>query len=144
MAKLKIEEIGHNWWTRKSRREVYINGKHSGVLIGKELDLDVETGPCKVTVQNMFPRFSSTAYIHIEDNADNYVTFRDTKWFLNFMMAVNVVLIFLRSLLPMPVIVRKISNIYTCIWIAFSLLNCNGYFKTFAYSRGAIDSSQYS
>jgi hypothetical protein len=144
MAKLKIEEIGHNWWTRKSRREVYINGKHSGALIGKELDLDVETGPCKVTVQNIFPRFSSTAYIHIEDKADNYVTFRDTKWFLNFMMAVNVVLIFLRSLLPMPVIVRKISNIYTCIWIAFSLLNCNGYFKTFAYSRVAIDSPKYS
>ena len=89
MAKLKIEEIGHNWWTSKSRREVYINGKHSGVLMGKELDLDVETGPCKVTVQNMFPRFSSTAYIHIEDKAENYVTFRDTKWFLNFMMAVN-------------------------------------------------------
>ena len=57
--------------------------------MGKELDLNVETGPCKVTVQNMFPRFSSTAYIHIEDKAENYVTFRDTKWFLNFMMAVN-------------------------------------------------------
>ena len=81
---------------------------------------------------------------HDNQSADNYVTFRDTKWFLNFMMAVNVVLIFLRSLLPMPVIVRKISNIYTCIWIAFSLLNCNGYFKTFAYSRVAIDSPQYS
>ena len=128
MAKLKIEEIGHNWWTRKSRREVYINGKHSGVLMGKELDLDVEAGPCRVTVQNMFPHFSSTAYIHIEDKADNYVTFRDTKWFLNFMMAVNIVLIFLRSLLPMPAIVRKISNIYTYIWIVFSLFNRRGYF----------------
>ena len=144
MAKLKIEEIGHNWWTRKSRREVYINGKHSGVLIGKELDLDVETGPCKVTVQNMFPRFSSTAYIHIEDNADNYVTFRDTKWFLNFLMALNVGLIFLRGLIPITGVIRQVSNIYAYIWILFSLFNRDGYFKTFAYSKVAIDAPTYS
>lgn len=144
MAKLKIEEIGHNWWTRKSRREVYINGKHSGVLIGKELDLDVETGPCKVTVQNMFPRFSSTAYIHIEDKAENYVTFRDTKWFLNFLMALNLGLIFLRGLIPITGVIRQVSNIYAYIWILFSLFNRDGYFKTFAYSKVAIDAPTYS
>ena len=144
MAKLKIEEVGHNWWTRKSRREVYINGKHSGVLIGKELDLDVETGPCKVTVQNMFPRFSSTAYIHVEDNADNYVTFRDTKWFLNFLMALNVGLIFLRGLIPITGVIRQVSNIYAYIWLLFSLFNRDGYFKTFAYSKVAIDAPTYS
>ena len=144
MAKLKIQEFGRNWWTRHARRDIYINGKHSGTLAGDEIELDVEAGHCKIMVQNMFPRFSSTTYIHIEDKAENYVTFRDTKWFMNFMMAVNVVLIFLRSLLPMPAIVRKISNIYTCIWIMFSLLNRSGYFKTFAYSRVSIDSPTYS
>lgn len=144
MAKLKIQEFGRNWWKRHARRDIYINGKHSGTLAGDEIELDVEAGHCKIMVQNMFPRFSSTAYIHIEDKAENYVTFRDTKWFLNFMMAVNVVLIFLRSLLPMPVIVRKISNIYTYIWIMFCLFNRSGYFKTFAYSRVAIDSPTYS
>lgn len=144
MAKLKIQEFGRNWWTRHARRDIYINGKHSGTLAGDEIELDVEAGHCKIMVQNMFPLFSSTAYIHIEDKADNYVTFRDTKWFLNFMMAVNIVLIFLRSLLPMPAIVRKISNIYTYIWIMFSLFNRRGYFKTFAYSRVAIDSPTYS
>ena len=144
MAKLKIKEFGRNWWTRHTRRDIYINGKHSGTMVGEELEIDVDSGHCKVVVRNVFPYFSSTAYINIEEEAENYVTFRDTKWFLNFMMAVNVVLIFLRSLLPMPVIVRKISNIYTCIWITFSLLNYNGYFKTFAYSRVAIDSPKYS
>ena len=138
MAKLKITEIGRNWWNRRSRRDIYVNGKHSGVLTGEEVEIEVEPGPCMVTVQNVFPSFRSTAYINIEDKASNHVDFRDTKCFLNFLMAVNVGLMLLRSLFPMPMIVRKISNIYTYVWIVFSLLNHNGYFKTFAYSRVAL------
>ena len=46
MAKLKIQEFGRNWWTRHARRDIYINGKHSGTLAGDEIELDVETGHC--------------------------------------------------------------------------------------------------
>ena len=138
MAKLKVKEIGRNWWNRRSRRNIYVNGRHSGVFTGEEVEIEVEPGPCKVTVQNVFPSFRSTAYINIEEKASNHVDFRDTKWFLNFLMAVNVGLVFLRGLIPMPQIVRKISNIYTYVWIMFSLFNHNDYFKTFAYSRVAI------
>lgn len=138
MAKLKITEIGRNWWNRRSRRDIYVNGKHSGVLTGKDVEIEVEPGPCKVTVQNVFSSFRSTAYINIEEKASNHVDFRDTKWFLNFLMAVNVGLVFLRGLIPMPQIVRKVSNIYTYVWIMFSLFNHKSYFKTFAYSRVAI------
>lgn len=144
MAKLKVKEIGRNWWTRKSRRDIYINEKHSGILAGEEIELDVEAGPCKVTVQNRFPAFSTTTYINIEEKADNYVNFRDTKWFLNFLMAINVGLIFLRSLLPMPRIIRQVSNAYAYLWFLFSLLCSKGYYKTFAYSRVAIDCPTYS
>jgi len=144
MAKLKVKETGRNWWNRRSRRDIYVNGKHSGVLTGEEVEIEVEPGPCKVTVQNVFPAFRSTAYINIEEKASNHVDFRDTKWFLNFMMAVNVGLIFLRGLIPMPQIVRKVSNIYTYVWIMFSLFNRNGYFKTFAYSRVAICDPEHS
>ncbi|MBO5310550.1 MAG: hypothetical protein J6A91_00685, partial [Bacteroidales bacterium] len=59
-------------------------------------------------------------------------------------MAVNVGLVFLRGLIPMPQIVRKVSNIYTYVWIMFSLFNHNGYFKTFAYSRVVICDAEYS
>lgn len=144
MAKLKVKEIGRNWWTGKSRRDIYINEKHSGILTGEEIELDVEAGPCKVTVQNSFPAFSTTTYINIEEKADNYVNFRDTKWFLNFLMAINAVLIFLRGLIPMPRIIRQVSNAYAFLWVMFSLFNRNGYFKTFAYSRVAIDAPTYS
>lgn len=144
MAKLKIKEFGRNWWTNRARRDIYINGKHSGTLEGDEMELDVEAGHCKVTVQNIFPHYSSTAYISIEENAENYVTFRDTKWIINFLMALNVCLIFLRGLIPMPHIIRQISNGYAYLWLLFSLFNRNGYFKTFAYSRVAIDSPTYS
>ena len=144
MAKLKITEIGRNWWNRRSRRDIYVNGKHSGVLTGEEVEIEVEPGPCKVTIQNVFPSFRSTAYINIEEKASNHVDFRDTKWFLNFLMAVNVGLVFLRGLIPMPQIVRKVSNVYTYVWILFSLFNHNGYFKTFAYSRVAICDAEYS
>ena len=144
MAKLKITEIGRNWWNRRSRRDIYVNGKHSGVLTGEEVEIEVEPGPCKVTVQNVFPSFRSTAYINIEEKADNHVDFRDTKWFLNFLMTVNVAFIFLRGLMPVSPVVRKISNIYTYVWMMFSLFNHNGYFKIFAYSRVAICDADYS
>ena len=144
MAKLKVKETGRNWWNRRSRRDIYVNGKHSAVLTGEEVEIEVEPGPCKVTVQNVFPAFRSTAYINIEEKASNHVDFRDTKWFLNFMMAVNVGLVFLRGLIPMPQIVRKVSNIYTYVWIMFNLFNRNGYFKTFAYSRVAICDPEHS
>lgn len=143
MAKLKVTEIGRNWWNRRSRRDIYVNGKHSGVLTGDDVEIEVEPGPCKVTVQNVFPSFRSTAYINIEEKADNHVDFRDTKWFLNFLMAVNVAFIFLRGLMPVSPVVRKISNIYTYVWLMFSLFNHNGYFKTFAYSRVAICDADY-
>lgn len=147
MAKLKITEICHNRWNRSTRRDVYINGKHSGIITTGEMDLDVESGPCRVTVQNVFPAFSSTIYINIEDKADNHVVFKDTKWFANFMMTANLLLIFLRGLIPMPKIVRHISNFYAIGWGLFSALIHNDYFKTFAYSRVAIcdnDSYKYS
>ena len=144
MAKLKVTEIGRNWWNRRSRRDIYVNGKHSGVLTGDDVEIEVEPGPCKVTIQNVFPSFRSTAYINIEEKASNHVDFRDTKWFLNFLMAVNVGLVFLRGLIPMPQIVRKVSNIYTYVWIMFCLFNHNGYFKIFAYSRVAICDAEYS
>ena len=147
MAKLKITEICHNRWNRSTRRDVYINGKHSGIITTGELDLDVESGPCEVTVQNIFPAFRSTAYINIEDQADNHVVFKDTKWFVNFLMAANLLLIFLRGLMPMPRIIRQINNAYTLGWFLFSFMNRNDYFKTFAYSRVAIcdnDSYKYS
>lgn len=38
MAKLKVKEIGRNWWTGKSRRDIYINEKHSGILTGGKLN----------------------------------------------------------------------------------------------------------
>ena len=144
MAKLKVTEIGRNWWNRRSRRDIYVNGKHSGVLTGDDVEIEVEPGPCEVTVQNVFPSFRSTAYINIEEKASNHVDFRDTKWFLNFLMAVNVGLVFLRGLIPMPQIIRKVSNIYTYVWIMFCLFNHNGYFKIFAYSRVAICDAEYS
>ena len=129
MAKLKITEIGRNWWNRRSRRDIYVNGKHSGVLTGEEVEIEVEPGPCKVTVQNVFPSFRSTAYINIEEKASNHVDFRDTKWFLNFLMALNVGLIFLRGLIPITGVIRQVSNIYAYIWLLFSLFNRDGYFK---------------
>ena len=138
MAKLKITEICRNRWNRSTRRDVYINGKHSGIITTGELDLDVESGPCEVTVQNIFPAFRSTAYINIEDQADNHVVFKDTKWFANFLMAANLLLIFLRGLVPMPKIVKQISNLYVFGWLLFSIFNHNDYFKTFAYSRVSI------
>ena len=144
MAKLKIQEFGRNWWTRHTRRDIYINGKHSGTMVGEELEIDVDSGHCKVVVRNVFPYFSSTAYINIEEEAENYVTFRDTKWFLNFLMALNVGLIFLRGLIPITGVIRQVSNIYAYIWLLFSLFNRDGYFKTFAYSKVAIDAPTYS
>ena len=144
MAKLKIQEFGRNWWTRHTRRDIYINGKHSGTMVGEELEIDVDSGHCKVVVRNVFPYFSSTAYINIEEDAENYVTFRDTKWFLNFLMALNVGLIFLRGLMPITGVIRQVSNIYAYIWLLFSLFNRDGYFKTFAYSKVAIDAPTYS
>lgn len=42
MAKLKVKEIGRNWWNRKSRRDIYVNGRHSGVLTGEEVEIEVE------------------------------------------------------------------------------------------------------
>lgn len=144
MAKLKIQEFGRNWWTRHTRRDIYINGKHSGTMVGEELEIDVDSGHCKVVVRNVFPYFSSTAYINIEEEAENYVTFRDTKWFLNFLMALNVGLIFLRGLIPITGVIRQVSNIYAYIWLLFSLFNRDSYFKTFAYSKVAIDAPTYS
>ena len=144
MAKLKITEIGRNWWNRRSRRDIYVNGKHSGVLTGEEVEIEVEPGPCKVTVQNVFPSFRSKAYINIEEKASNHVYFRETKWFLNFLMTVNVALMFLRGLIPVPNIIRHISNTYTYLWIVLSLLFHNNYFKTFAYSRVAICDADHS
>lgn len=78
MAKLKVKEIGRNWWTRQSRRDIYINEKHSGILAGEEIELDVKSGPCKVTVQNRFPTFSTTTYINIEEKADTYASHHPT------------------------------------------------------------------
>lgn len=144
MANLKIKESGRNWWTRKSRRDIYINGKHSGVLTGEELNLEVEAGPCKVMVQNIFPGFRSTAYINIQEEADNYLNFRDNKWIINFLMVLDVTLIFIRNLLPVSRIFRNITNIYAMFWTFYSLTNRNSYFKTFAYSRVAIDTPAYS
>lgn len=144
MAKLRIRELDRNWWNRSARRDIYINGKHSGVLTSEELELDVKSGPCRVTVQSTFPSFRSTAYINIEEKADNHVDFRDTRWFLNFLMTVNVALMFLWGLIPVPNIIRHISNTYTYLWIVFSLLFHNNYFKTFAYSRVAICDADYS
>lgn len=144
MAKLTIKEFGRNWWTRHTRRYIYINGKHSGTLAGDEMQIDVQSGHCKVTVQNMFPHFTSTAYINVEEKAENYMTFRDTKWFLNFLMALNVGLIFLRGLIPISGVIRRVSNIYAYMWLLFSLFNRNCYFKTFAYSKVAIDAPTYS
>ena len=71
MAKLKVTEIGRNWWNRRSRRDIYVNGKHSGVLTGDDVEIEVEPGPCEVTVQNVFPSFRSTAYINIEEKAEH-------------------------------------------------------------------------
>lgn len=138
MAKLKITEICRNGWNRSTRRDVYINGKHSGIITTGELDLEVKSGPCEVTVQNIFPAFRSTVYINIEDQADNHVVFKETKWFANFLMAANLLLIILRGLVPMPKIVRNISNAYAFGWFLFSIFNHNDYFKTFAYSRVSI------
>ena len=113
-------------------------------MVGEELEIDVDSGHCKVVVRNVFPYFSSTAYINIEEEAENYVTFRDTKWFLNFLMALNLGLIFLRGLIPITGVIRQGSNIYAYIWLLFSLFNRDGYFKTFAYSKVAIDAPTYS
>ena len=144
MANLKIKESGRNWWNRKSRRDIYINGKHSGVLTGEEQNLEVEAGPCKVMVQNTFPAFRSTAYINLEEKADNHVEFRDSRWIMNFLMALDLILMFVRNLLPVPRIFRNITNLYAMFWTFYSLANYNNYFKTFAYSRVAIDTPAYS
>lgn len=140
MAKLKIQEIGRNWWKRSSRRDIFINGKLSGVLSSDEIELEVEPGPCQITIQNSFPTYRTTTYLNVEDNAINHVEFRDTKWFLNFLMAANVVLTFLRGLIPMPEFIRRTSNSYSFLWIIFCTLCRNGYFKVFAYSRISITS----
>lgn len=144
MANLKIKEVGQNWWTRKARRDIYINGKRSGAFTGDELDLQVEAGPCKVMIQNVFPGFRSTTYINIQEDADNYVNFRDNKWIINFLMAVDLVLLFLRNLMPVSRTLRNITNLYVMFWTFFSLANYNGYFKTLAYSKVAIDAPTYS
>lgn len=75
MARLKITEICRNRWKRSIRRDIYINGKHSGIITTGELDLEVESGPCEVTVQNIFPAFRSTTYINVDDQADNHIVF---------------------------------------------------------------------
>lgn len=135
MAILKIKEIGRNWWNRSARRDIYINGKHSGILATNEIELEVAPGPCKVTVQNTFPTFRSSAYINIEDGAENNVEFRDSRWFLNFIMVIDVAFLFIRNLLPVPKIFRSIGYGYGLLWFLYSLIKKDGHYKIFAYSR---------
>ena len=63
---------------------------------------------------------------------------------MNFLMALDLILMFVRNLLPVPRIFRNITNIYAMFWTFYSLTNRNSYFKTFAYSRVAIDTPAYS
>ena len=37
MANLKIKESGRNWWNRKSRRDIYINGNTSFKYLPSEM-----------------------------------------------------------------------------------------------------------
>ena len=139
MARLKIKEIGRNWWNRSARRDIYINGKHSGILATKEIELDVEPGPCTVTVQNSFPTFRSSAYINIEEDGENNVEFRDCRWLLNLIMAIDVVFLFIRNLIPAPKIFKTIGYGYGLLWFLYSLLMKDGHYKIFAYSKVPLD-----
>ena len=144
MAKLKISENGRNWWKSLSRKHVFINGKHSGVIEGEQLEIDVEPGACKVLIRNSFPGFSGHAYIHVEENAENHVVFRDRNWLWNVAMVVNLLSMFLRRLIHLPAPFQSkalmISQGFSFVWLMKFLFGKDRWYQTFAYSVVTDDS----
>lgn len=139
MARLKIKETGRNWWNRNARRYIFINGKHTGTLDSSEMEIEVEPGPCKVTIRNAFPGFQGSSYLNVEDGAENNVVFRDRKWFWNFLMAANVVLMFIRGFIrlsnPVSEIFRTVTHGYAFLWIIGSIFSRDDYYRMFAWSK---------
>lgn len=144
MAKLKISENGRNWWKSLSRKHVFINGKHSGVIDGEQLEIDVEPRACKVLIRNSFPGFSGHAYIHVEENAENHVVFRDRNWLWNVAMVVNLLFMFLRRFIHIPAPFQSkalmISQGFSFVWLMKFLFGKDRWYQTFAYSVVTDDS----
>ena len=123
---------------RKIPHKMLINSRFVGIMQTPEVVVDMPSGQYELTIQSMFPYFSSTQIVTVQEASETHLEFADRELWWDILFVVDIVLWIVKRFLhlaaPWTWIYEIFTNGYFVLWLIYEWRIRKNYFRVKTYS----------